>query len=217
MCVCIWVECVHVGASSVPFVHNCILTSLFWGLWRWQIASKSIVSKGHLAVILSLCFLILHKIKDLFSESQNLDQTYRFYCVSHLNHLHHRSSCLISNCLSSTVAPHPVMALFWIFCINPIIIFLLYKSLLFVDLKGPRPDGLCSPSIEFWISSQLDIPRPPFNSKEQRLYSKLPPDVRVPNPVSEAEPGHLVEDCIPRSHFPTTVRYSGYCKEINLT
>ena len=39
VCVCVWVW--------VPFIHNCVLTLLFWGLWRWQIASKSLASKGH--------------------------------------------------------------------------------------------------------------------------------------------------------------------------
>ena len=34
----------------------------------------------------------------------------------------------------------------------------------------------------------------PFDAKEQRLYSELPPDVRAPHPISKAEPSHPTEE-----------------------
>ena len=37
----------------------------------------------------------------------------------------------------------------------------------------------------------------PFDTKEQRLDSKLPPDVRAPYPISKGEPGHPAEE----AHF----------------
>ncbi|KAK0144409.1 hypothetical protein N1851_017229 [Merluccius polli] len=50
------------------------------------------------------------------------------------------------------------------------------------------------------VSYQLDVPRKPprggapFDAKEQRLYSELPPDVRAPHPISKAEPSHPMEE-----------------------
>ncbi|MDW1502102.1 hypothetical protein, partial [Vibrio sp. YT-19(2023)] len=37
----------------------------------------------------------------------------------------------------------------------------------------------------------------PFEVKKQQLYSKLPPDVRAPHPISKAEPSHPAEE----THF----------------
>ncbi|XP_049890000.1 tetraspanin-13b isoform X3 [Epinephelus moara] len=78
----------------------------------------------------------------------------------------------------------------------------------------PRPDKMCNPSSVLWVypgaSYQWDVPgtpsaggaqedpsqmpeppqMTPFDAKEQRLYSELPPDVRAPHPISKAEPSH---------------------------
>lgn len=48
VCLCVFVLDMWVWVRApFSFLHNCTLTLLFWGLPRWHIASKGLVSKGH--------------------------------------------------------------------------------------------------------------------------------------------------------------------------
>lgn len=69
VCVCSCVDCVCV---CVFLLFTTAFWLVLWGLWRWQIASKTIASKGHyefssLSVFLFIhLFLIWQKMKYLF-------------------------------------------------------------------------------------------------------------------------------------------------------
>lgn len=61
--VCVWEQ------PQLLFLHNC----MFWGSWTWQIASNSLVSKGH--------YELSQKIKDLFRITKSSSNS-RFYSGS---------------------------------------------------------------------------------------------------------------------------------------
>jgi len=65
---------------------------------------------------------------------------------------------------------------------------------------GSPPSWTCLENLSREASRRHpnQMPEPPqlnpFDAKEYRLDSKLPPDVRAPYPISKAEPGHPTEE-----------------------
>lgn len=115
--------------------------------------------------------------------------------------------------LSKHVSASMTGRLTWkVFFVCPSIFFLLIRvgswwRQVKQHFSSSRLDGLYSPSKVLGLFQglllehfQRKAPRrhPP---KEQRLYSELPPDVRVPRPIAKAEPGHPAGE---EAHFAET-------------